>query len=157
MIMRKCLSSDKRGAATIELALTAPILAALVIGLTDISHAYSAKVQLEQVAQRVVEKAQQNGFQPTDETTLESEANAAATASGVSSPSANVTFWLECTTGAGATSVTTWTGSCGSDTYARYMQVDLQATYTPIIVARFAGSNANGTYTVHGIAGIRVQ
>jgi len=46
------LRSDERGAAVIELALTAPILATLVIGIVDISNAYSRQLSLEQAAPR---------------------------------------------------------------------------------------------------------
>ena len=46
------LGRDERGASIIELALTAPFLAAMVIGMVDISRGYHAKLTLEQVAQR---------------------------------------------------------------------------------------------------------
>ncbi len=51
------LFRDERGTSVIELALVAPILASLVIGMSDLSRAYSAKLQLEQAAQRSIEKA----------------------------------------------------------------------------------------------------
>jgi Flp pilus assembly protein TadG len=148
---------DERGAATIELAILAPILASLIVGMSDISDAYSKKVQLEQVAHRLVEKAQQNGFQTTDETAYETEAVAAAAATGMTASSADVTYWLECTTGT-TTTTTTYTGSCATGaTRALYMQIDIQGTYTPIILKQFAGANTNSTFTVHGVAGIRIQ
>ena len=53
------LRDDQRGASIIELALTAPFLAALVIGITDLARAYSYKLLLEQVAARTIEKVEQ--------------------------------------------------------------------------------------------------
>ncbi len=53
------LAQDDRGASIIELALVAPILASLLIGMVDLSRAYSHKLLLEQAAQRSIEKVQQ--------------------------------------------------------------------------------------------------
>ena len=61
----KLLARDTRAAAVIELALVAPILATMVIGATEISAGYSARLQLEQAAQRIVEKWQGNNFDTT--------------------------------------------------------------------------------------------
>jgi Flp pilus assembly protein TadG len=75
------LSRDDRGAAIIEMALLAPLLATVVIGMTDLSLAYSQKLLLEQAAQRSIEKAMQ-GMQGDDSTdifeTLQEEAAATA-------------------------------------------------------------------------------
>ena len=51
------LHHDKRGTAAIELALIAPILATRVVGIVDLSRGYSMKLQLEQAAQRAIEKS----------------------------------------------------------------------------------------------------
>lgn len=144
------LHADARGTATIELGLFAPILAAMLIGLIDLSTAYSDKLFLEQVAQRMVEKVQQKGFSPSMETTLETEAAAAAGGGAA----ADVTFWLECD----GTRASSFTAGCGSGAIVeRYMQLDIAKTYTPIIPAAFTGTDANGVVTLHGIAGIRFQ
>jgi Flp pilus assembly protein TadG len=50
------LLADARGAAVIEMALIAPVLALGVIGIVDVSNAYSRKLALEQGAQRAIEK-----------------------------------------------------------------------------------------------------
>lgn len=146
------LLRDRRGAVTIELAVAAPIFAAMLIGLIDISTAYSDKLRLEQVAQRTIEKVQQNGFKTSDETTLETEAQ---TAAGTGS-TADLTFWLECDgvkqTGGGAYAA----GCNNGQQLARYVQVDIEKVYSPLISARFAGSSGSGTFTLHGKAGIRI-
>ena len=144
---------DCRGAVTIELALITPILAAMLLGLVDLSGAYSHKLRLEQVAQRIIEKVQQGTFTTGMEATLEAEAVAAA---GTGS-SANLTWWIECN-GVKNTASAAYTAGCtAGQSYARYVQMDVQKVYTPYITARFAGSNTDGTFTVHGIAGIRIQ
>jgi Flp pilus assembly protein TadG len=60
------LSQDERGASIVELALVTPILASLLIGMVDLSRAYSYKLNLEQGAQRAIEKVQQ--YQTTTST-----------------------------------------------------------------------------------------
>src|SRR4051794_31705142 len=121
MMNRLSLLSETRGAVTIELALVATLLTTFVIGISDISGAYSKKVQIEQLAQRIVEKAQQNGYQPANQTTLESEATTAVAAAGVTGGSADVTDWLECTSSSGTVTVKAWTANCANsgDTYGR--------------------------------------
>jgi len=56
--MGKLFRND-RGAAIIELALVAPVLALMTIGIVDMSNAYSRKLGLEQGAQRAIEKIMQ--------------------------------------------------------------------------------------------------
>jgi Flp pilus assembly protein TadG len=68
------LARNERGAAVIELALVAPILATLVIGITDVSIAYGHKLELEQAAQRAIEKVGQTTGDKTPEATIQKEA-----------------------------------------------------------------------------------
>jgi Flp pilus assembly protein TadG len=153
------LSSDERGASIVELALAAPFMATLIIGMVDISRGYSAKVQLTQAAQRAVEKAMQ-GQKTTDlYDTLKAEA---ATTAGVAQSAVTVKYWLECNGVSKYTSAATMTADydqvCSSgQTYARYVSVDITKTYTPMFGTKWAGANSDGSYTLHGYAGIRVQ
>ena len=64
------LLANARGAAVIELALVAPVLALGVIGIVDVSNAYSRKLALEQGAQRAVEKIMNTTETSTVEATL---------------------------------------------------------------------------------------
>jgi Flp pilus assembly protein TadG len=155
----RTLVRDCRGASIIELALTAPFLASLIIGMVDISRGYSAKVQLTQAAQRAVEKAMQGKKETDLYDTLQAEA---ATAAGVATTAVTVKYWLECNGVSKYTSAATMTADydqvCPSgQTYARYVTVDITKAFTPMFSTRFAGANADGTYTLHGTAGIRVQ
>jgi Flp pilus assembly protein TadG len=153
---------DERGATIIEMALVAPFLATLVIGMTDISRAYSAKLQLEQVAQRAIEKAMQ-GMQGDESTdifnTLQEEA---ATAAGVPKEAVAVRYWLECNGVSQNTSTATMAADyekvCPSgQVYARYLSISIVKKYTPMFSTKWAGANADGTYTLSGKTGLRVQ
>ena len=153
------LARDCRGASIIELALAAPFMATLIIGMVDISRGYSAKVQLTQSAQRAIEKAMQ-GKKSTDlYDTLQAEA---ASAAGVPTTAVTAKYWLECNGVSKYQSAATMTADydqvCPSgQTYARYVSVDITKTFTPMFATKWAGANADGTYTLHGYAGIRVQ
>jgi len=146
------LVRDERGASIIELALVVPVMASLLIGMVDLSRAYSHKLKLEQAAQRAIEKIQQ--YQTTTSTygTLQQEA---ADAAGVPLANVNIDYWLECN----GTRATTYNSSCSTgQTYGRWVQVDVTGTFTPIFRSkRYPGANANGTFTLHGIAGMRTQ
>ena len=142
------------GAVAIELAIAAPVLAMMLIGLVDISTSYSTKLRLEQIAQRTVEKVQATEFKPADEEDLEAEAQVAAEEAGFEGATAAVTSWLECD---GAVASSSTTPCTDGQVSARYMQLDIQHTFAPVIAARFTNSNADGTMTVHGVAGVRFQ
>jgi hypothetical protein len=150
MIRLMSLARQDHGTVTIELGLLVPILATMLIGLVDIGTAFSHKLQLEQIANRVIEKVQQDGFDVTFEPTLEAEA-AAAAGSGAT---ADLTYWLECN----GVKVGTYGAGCAAGVpAARYVEVVVLKSHTPIIPAKFTGSNTDGTITVSGIAGIRTQ
>ena len=152
MIRFARLARDERGASIVELALVVPVMASLLIGMVDLSRAYSYKLKLEQAAQRAIEKIQQ--YQTTTSTygTLQTEAAAAA---GVPTSNVVIDYWLECD----GTRATNYNSSCTTgQTYARWVQVDVTGTFTPLFASkRYPGANANGTFTLHGIAGMRTQ
>ena len=141
---------DDRAAAVIELALAAPILATMVLGATEISAGYSARLQLEQSAQRIVEEWQGNNFDTTKIDTYKAEA---ASAAGVQSTAVTIDYWLECS----GTRQASFTSTCTSlAVTARYANIDIQKSYTPMFSRRFLG-NSTGSYTLHGKAGVRFQ
>lgn len=150
--MTRSLIRCDRGNSFIEMALAAPLLAALLIGMVDISRGVSAKLQVVQAAQRTVELVQRSGFDDDDIPELETEAEAAAGAGS----NATVTAWLECGT---STTRLDYDGSCtAGEPYSRHMDVTVTATFTPLFGTRyFPGANADGTVTVEGLAGVRVQ
>src|SRR5947209_1838951 len=73
MMFASRIRSDQRGAAVIEMALIAPVLALTVVGIVDMSNAYSRKLALEQGAQRAIEKIMQTTQEDTVEGTLTTE------------------------------------------------------------------------------------
>ena len=153
MARRSSVARSNAGSVTIELALLAPLLAAMLVGLIDVSTAYSDKLRLEQVANRTIEKIQQNGFSTSMEAALETEAETEAGAGA----DADLTYWLECN-GAKMTGSSAYANGCAEgQEYARYVQVRILKNHTPMIMARFASSNTDGTITVSGTAGIRIQ
>ncbi len=149
------LARCEEGTSLIEMGFAAPILSLLLIGMVDMSRGYSAKLQLEQVAQRTVEKVQNTNYSETAtfKSALQSEA---ATAAGVSTSAVTVTSWLECNNSSAKLS---FTASCTNpdDPYGRYVEIKILKTYTPMFKTKFGGANADGTYTLEGTAGVRVQ
>lgn len=148
------LSADERGNSLIEMALVAPVLATLLVGAVDMSRAYSAKLNLEQAAQRTIELIQRSEYTTSNNATLAADAQAAAGAGS----SATVASWLECNNDGTKLDYDTGTCSNSSAPYARYVQLTVQKPFTPTFGTRFfPGANANGTYTIRATAGIRTQ
>jgi Flp pilus assembly protein TadG len=152
MIRFARLARDDRGASIVELALVVPIMGSLLIGMVDLSRAYSHKLKLEQAAQRAIEKIQQYQTSTSTYGTLQSEA---AEAAGVPTTNVVIDYWLECN----GVKATNYNSVCSSgQTYARWVQVDVTGTFTPLFPSKkYPGANTNGTFTLHGIAGMRTQ
>jgi Flp pilus assembly protein TadG len=152
MRLHRSLARDERGASIIEMALVLPFFATMIIGVVDISRAYSSKLMLEQAAYRAIEKVQQ--YQATESTysTLQTEA---ATAAGVPASQVTIDYWLECN----GTRQATYDSSCSAgQVQSRFINVDITKTFTPLFASRhWPGSNTDGTYTLHGRAGLRTQ
>ena len=152
------LTQDDRGASIVELALVAPILASLLIGMVDLSRAYSHKLLLEQAAQRSIEKIQQYQASASTADLLKAETVAAAKAAGfASTTTADVTvdFWLECN---GVRAADYNTVCPDGQNYGRWVSVDLKGTFSPMFRSRrWPGANPDGTFTLRGKAGMRTQ
>ena len=168
------LAHDESGAAIIELALAAPVLAVLIIGVTDISIAYGRKLELEQAVQRSIEKVMQTTGDTTVAGTIKKEAvcqingtnpdNTCATGR-LTAADVTVTYRLECTTTGGALTTqetvdadTFDSYSCAnsSDKEARYIMVTAVDSYTPMFKIHF-GTGPDGIYNLSATAGVRVQ
>ena len=152
MIRFARIARDDRGASIIELALVAPVLASLLVGMVDMSRAYSYKLKLEQSAQRAIEKVQQYQAESSTYSTLQSEA---ANAAGVPSSSVTIDYWLECD----GTRQSDYNTSCtGTQTYGRWVTVSVQGTFTPMFRSKYyPRANSDGTFTITGKAGMRTQ
>jgi Flp pilus assembly protein TadG len=168
------LAREDRGAAVIELALIAPILAILIIGITDVSIAYGRRLELEQAVQRSIEKVMQTTGIDTVENTIKNEAvcqyngvdgGGNCKTDRITAADVTVTYRLECTTGGGAVTVqetavadTFDTFVCANvtDSEARYIMATAVDTYTPMFPIHF-GTGPDGVYNMSATAGVRVQ
>jgi Flp pilus assembly protein TadG len=174
-IFMQKLRADERGAAIIELAIVAPMLALMVVGVVDMSNAFSRKLALEQGAQRAIEKIMQTTGTTTVEDTIKTEAvcqvngmnaNGTCKTTPITSANVTVTYRLECTDVAGAMTAQTNTDATVFDTYtcppstsieAKYIQVGVTDRYTPMFPIHFAGYNADHTYHLSATAGMRTK
>lgn len=168
------LAANERGAVIIELAIVAPVLALMAIGVIDLSNAYSRKLALEQGAHRAIEKIMQTTDYDSVENTLANEAvcqvngtNTDGTCKTTPINTSNVTVsWrLECMDSGGSiTSQTTSSASafdalvCSSGTTkeARYIQIALTDNYQAMFPVHFSGFSAGG-YPITATAGMRTQ
>lgn len=156
------LARDRKGAAVIELALAAPILATMVIGVTDISIAYGQKLELEQAAQRAIEKVAQTTGESTPEDTIKKEAmcqyngtepDAEGICPGaVTADDVTVEYSLKCNGAATAYNLDCATGQ----TEIRYITATVRDNYAPMFDLKF-NTREDGTYHLEGTAGVRVH
>ena len=146
------LTNDNRGASIVELALVAPVLASLLIGMVDLSRAYFPKLELQQAAQRSIEKIQQSQAEASNFNVLQAE-----TAATAQVPARNVAvdYWLQCN---GARQ-NDYESVCPSgQTYERWVSIDITGTFKPIFKSKhFPKANSDGTFTLHGTARMRTQ
>lgn len=168
------LAREERGAAVIELAFIAPVLATLIIGVTDVSVAYGRKLELEQAVQRSIERVMQTTGDTTVAGAIKNEAvcqinginpDNSCKSGRLAPEDVTVSYRLECTTTGGAmtsqqtTDAATFDGfSCANatDSEARYIMATAVDTYTPMFKIHF-GTGANGVYDLSATAGVRVQ
>lgn len=173
------LRADERGAAIIELALVAPMLALITVGVVDLSNAYSRKLALEQGAQRAIEKVMQTTELDTVENTLKTEAvcqvnglnsNGTCKTSPISASNVTVTYRLECNNAGSIVSTQSDTDSAafdnldcnGTEKPQRYIEVKVTDSYQPMFRLHFLGYKpASGGlaagYQMQAVAGVRTE
>lgn len=170
------LARDDQGVAIIELALVAPMLALVTIGIVDISNAFNHKLALEQGAQRAIEKIVQTTADSTVEATLAAEAvcqvngtNAQGTCNTapINTSNVTITFRLECIDSAGGIVSETSSSSSEFDNFvcggsavkqARYIQIAIKDRYSPVFLPHFAGyDKSDGKYPISAVAGMRTK
>ncbi|WP_300975548.1 TadE/TadG family type IV pilus assembly protein [Sphingomonas sp. LHG3406-1] len=154
------LAGDDAGAAIIELALAAPILALMIMGTADIALAYSRKLALEQGAQRAVEKVMQTTQLKQVQTTIADEV---AIQAKVDASRVTVTFPKYCDgrllPDLGRDDDGFAKGECDPDeTPAHYIQVVVTDEYKPLFPTLHLGTKlSNGKYRVIAQAGMRTK
>jgi Flp pilus assembly protein TadG len=158
MIRCPSIVRDQRGTSVIEMGLLLPVMATVVIGVADVSRAYSQKLLLEQAAYRAIEKVQQYQSSESTYDTLKNEVVTASTAAGfsdVTTSSVTVDYWLECN----GVRQTSYDSVCSTlPGTARWISVDVTHNFTPMFASsKWPGSNTDGSYTLHGRAVLRTQ
>lgn len=142
---------DERGLAVIELAAIAPVLLAVIIGMSEISTAYSTRLQLEQAAQRTVEKVLNNSIASSADEPLKLEA---AEAAGVSPDAVVVAYTLEC---GNVPQPDPRTPCLPGQVQARFVKLEITKRYSPMFTTRFLGSSGDGSFLLRGRAAARIQ
>jgi hypothetical protein len=132
----------------------------MVIGVTDISIAYGKKLELEQAAQRAMEKVMQTTGKETPEDTIRIEAVCQynGTDSGgtcltapITTDNVEVTYTLTCD----GTAADYATNCAEGQLEIRYINVRVTDAHEPMFDLHF-GTSSDGKYHLEGEAGVRV-
>lgn len=149
--MRRC-GTDQRAVAAIEMALTAPFLALLIIGLIDTSRYVGTKLKVQQAVNRGLELSMMGG----GSIPLSDIQQQAAEQADVPLNEVTVTRFLEC-----SDTATDWSLSCSSEQEsARFTRVEISTAFEPIfsyasISQALSKSDGSITISVGGV--IRIQ
>jgi len=152
---------EDRGAAIIELAIVAPVIALMTVGVVDLSNGFSNKLRLEQAAQRSIEKVMQTTGVTSVEDTIVTEAvcqfngtNPGGTCKSAPITAANVTVThrIECN------GVVSAGPDCtAGQVEARWIKVTIWTDYAPLFPLKFSGIDAGNKYRIQASAGIRTE
>lgn len=155
------LLRDDDGAAIVELAIVAPVLALLTMGIIDISQGFSRKLQLEQGVQRAVEKVMQTTGVLTVEDTIATEVvcqvngtnnDGSCKSSPITTANVTVEHRVECN------AVVEADGDCEDDqAESRWIKVTVSDDFDPMFPTKFTGTDGNGKYRLVATAGMRTQ
>ena len=171
--LAKHCASDSRGSVTVELALLAPILATMIIGVADLSLAYGQKLELEQGAQRAIEKVMQTTGNTTVGDTLQQEvvcqvngtnSDGSCATGRIVEDDVTVSYRLECIDEGGGRTPSESTDVVEFDAFtcpednreARYLKVTVVDTYEPMFPVHHFGVHDDG-FHLSAIAGVRTQ
>ena len=152
---------EQRGAAIIELAFVAPVIALMTVGVVDLSNGFSSKLRLEQGAQRSIEKVMQTTGITSVEDTIINEAicqvngtnqDGSCKTAPITAANVTVTHRLECD------GVLTAAEDCAETQVAsKWIQVTVWDDYEPLFPVKFSGIDAGGKYRIQASAGMRTE
>lgn len=166
------LARDERGASIVELALLAPVLGTLILGMIDLGQGFSARHDLQRAANRAIELAQTRRVsRSSDDTEVSYQfvVNEAATAAGVATSAVTLTRWRECdrvvqlprNNTAVFEAVCTPDSSGNPREVARYLKVKIVSSYSPMLrfgpIALSPVANADGSIPMTVEAAVRIQ
>ncbi|MCY7279370.1 MAG: pilus assembly protein [Sphingomonas bacterium] len=161
--MRRFLTlwREQRGAAIIELAIVAPVIALMTVGVVDLSNGFGNKLKLEQAAQRSIEKVMQTTGITSVETTIVNEAvcqfngtnaDGSCKTAPITAANVTVTHRLECN------GVLSALEDCATgQVESRWIQVSIWTDYEPMFALNFSGIDGNGKYRLVAKAGLRTE
>ena len=154
---------EDRGAAIIELAIVAPVIALMTVGVVDLSNGFNSKLRLEQAAQRSIEKVMQTTGVTSVEDTIVSEAvcqyngtNEDGTCKPAPITNANVTVThsLYCDA---ATEPTANPDCAPGEVESKWIKVTIWTEYAPMFPVHFSGIDAGNVYRIEASAGLRTE
>jgi Flp pilus assembly pilin Flp len=157
-IFRK-LARDRRGTSAMEFAFVAPVLALLVIGMTDAARGVAHRYKLDQASYRALELV--TSYPTITEADLKTAADVAA---GPQADTVTITKWLECD-GEVATECDPGnpdaTPAVPAEQIARYIMVEIRSDFDPLFnygpIAAALGANQNGKVPLLTRATLRIQ
>ena len=174
----RALARSQDGAAAVELAIVAPVLAMFVAGVADISIAYSRELEIEQAAQRAIEKVMQTSGSETPADAIRKEACFQINGSedvtndmGTPDDPSDDTTSTECADGrldlsdievgfelrCDGVVVADYDSECApTQITVRYVSATINDEYDPVFPISW-GTNADGVYVLSTTAGVRVQ
>ena len=152
---------EQRGAAIIELAIVAPVIALMTVGVVDLSNGFSSKLRLEQAAQRSIEKVMQTTGITSVEDTIVNEAvcqvngtnqDGSCKTAPITAANVTVTHRLECN------GVLSANVDCADDEVAsKWVQMTIWDDYEPLFPVHFSGIDDGGKYRIQASAGMRTE
>lgn len=160
-IFRK-LAANRRGTSAMEFAFIAPVLALLIMGMTDLARGLAHRFRVEQASYRALEMVTSDTT--LSHATIEAEADAAA---GPQDDAVTITAWLECD---GV--VKAFTESCDpgdpdavpevpAEQTARFIKVEIISEFEPMFsygpIGTAFGGNENGKVQVTARNTLRIQ
>ena len=163
---RGALRRDERGTAIVELALIAPVLALLTVGIVDLSRGVTRRMELSEAVHRTLEKAAAQNFKfsvsTTGAVTMDYEGaliadvveGAGGEEAGVTEDDVEIVTWLECN-GIEETDRTIRTCDPG-ETTARYLQIRIDSSFTPSF-GTVVSPGTDGTVPLWAEAAVRIQ
>lgn len=167
------LARDARGTSVIELAVIAPLMTLVTMGIVDLSNGYLRRLELTQAVDRTIAKIAARNFEiPKDAAGPDFSAYKAdaAAAAGVEQAAVTVVAWLECD----GVEQDDFEGTCPkkdsagceaespppeADCWpilARYIQVRIDAPFKPMFGAVIS-PRADGTVPLYAEAAVRIQ
>ena len=142
---------NARGSSTVELALLCPILMITLAGSVDCARLISAKLRLQQAAERTAEMATAGSIASAAFTSLQAEAAAAA---NVPASQVTVSYWLECD----GTRQSLFDGACTSgQQVGRFASISIASSFTPNFAWLLRSIGTSGNIPVSSSASVRVQ